>query len=81
MVWLFLIGALHYALLWSGDILMQLAIAGVIALRFVRLQQLPLLVWGIGLVLLQTAINLAHVLPPFWLRSGAAATNSFHSIV
>ena len=43
LVWLLVIGLAHYLLLWSGDILMLLALAGLITLRFVAGEPLDLM--------------------------------------
>lgn len=42
LLWLLPLGFAHYALLWSGDILMLLAVAGLITLRFVAGEPLDL---------------------------------------
>jgi len=78
MLWLLPIGLAHYLLLWSGDILVQLALCGLIATLFVRVETLGLIKLALGLLLLQWIINIATVVPGFWLRSasmepGAAA--------
>jgi uncharacterized protein len=71
MLWLLPIGLAHYVLLWSGDILVQLAIGGLIATLFVRLDTLNLIKLALALLLMQWLINLSVVLPGFWLRSAA----------
>lgn len=48
--WLFGFGALHYLLLWSGDILMLYALCGFIALFFVELRISTLLVIALALL-------------------------------
>ena len=67
------IGLAHYALLWSGDILLQLAICGLVATLFVRLDTLNLIKLALALLLMQWLINLSVALPGFWLRSAAQA--------
>lgn len=73
MLWLLPIGLAHYVLLWSGDILLLLALCGLIATRFVRLEALSLIKLALVLLLVQWLINLAVVLPPYWLRAAAQA--------
>jgi len=73
MLWLLPIGLAHYLLLWSGDILILLALCGLIATRFVRLEALSLIKLALVLLLVQWLINLAVVLPPYWLRAAAMA--------
>ncbi len=76
MVMLIPIGLAHYALLWDGDILVQLAIAGLIGTRLARLDQLALLKWGLGLIALQWVLAMVAVLPPYWLRAAADAAGA-----
>jgi len=76
MFWLLPIGIAHYVLLWSGDILVQLAVCGLVATLFVRLETLNLIKLALGLLLAQWVINLAAVLPGFWLRSTAQAADA-----
>lgn len=81
MLWLLVIGLGHGLLIWSGDILMPLAVAGLIATGFVRLETLSLIKWALALLALQWAIDLAAVLPPFWLRSAALAPGADPALV
>ncbi|MGB8643974.1 MAG: DUF418 domain-containing protein [Anaerolineae bacterium] len=46
---LLVIGALHYVLLWDGDILMEYAIAAFLLLPFARRKAQTALSWGVGL--------------------------------
>ena len=46
---LLLIGALHYILLWDGDILMEYALAAFLLLPFARRRSRTALAWGAGL--------------------------------
>lgn len=71
MLWLLPIGLAHYLLLWSGDILVQLAICGLIATYFVRFETLGLIKLALGLLLLQWVINLGTVIPSMWVRAAA----------
>ncbi len=73
MLWLGAFGLLHYTLLWSGDILLPLAVAGLIATALVRQDSLGLVKWALGLLALQWGIDLIAVLPPFALRGAALA--------
>lgn len=81
MAWLLPIGLAHYGLLWSGDILLLLAICGLIATRFVRLETLGLIKLALVLLLVQWLINLMVVLPPFWLRAAAEAPGAAASTI
>lgn len=73
MIWLLAIGLAHYLLLWSGDILVQLALCGLIATMFVRLETLNLIKLALALLGVQWLIDLSVVLPGFWLRAAAQA--------
>lgn len=73
MLWLLVIGLAHGLLIWSGDILLPLAVGGLLALGFVRMEPLSLIKWALALLALQWLIDLSAVLPPFWLRSAALA--------
>jgi uncharacterized protein len=71
MAWLLPIGLAHHVLLWSGDILVSLALAGLLATALVRLDILGLLKAALALLAVQWVIDLAVALPPFWLRDAA----------
>lgn len=71
MLWLIPIGLAHYLLLWSGDILLQLALCGLVATLFVRLETFSLIKLALALLGAQWLINLSATLPAFWLRSAA----------
>jgi len=73
MGWLAVFGVAHHVLIWSGDILFPLAVAGLIATALVRFDTLTLIKWALGLLALQWAIDLLAVLPSFSLRSAALA--------
>jgi uncharacterized protein len=73
MLWLLPIGLLHFTLIWSGDILVLLALCGLVATLFVRVETLGLIKLSLGLLLVQWLVNLWHVLPAFWLRDTAAS--------
>jgi uncharacterized protein len=53
MAWLFVFGALHYYLVWEGDILLQYALIGLIAYAYRHLAPSALLLWAAGLFLVQ----------------------------
>jgi uncharacterized protein len=76
MFWLLGIGLLHHVLVWPGDILLPLAVAGLIATLLAGLDALALIKWALGLLALQWAIDLASIAPIFWLRSGALAPDA-----
>lgn len=70
------IGIAHFVLLWSGDILVQLAIAGLVGTRLARMEQLSLLKWGLGLIALQWVMALGVALSPYWVRSAGLAAGA-----
>lgn len=73
MLWLLPIGVAHYLLLWSGDILIQLALCGLIATFFVRLETLGLIKVALAFLLIQWLLTLGATLPAYWLRADALA--------
>jgi uncharacterized protein len=81
MIWLAAFGLAHHLLLWSGDILLPLALAGLIAAALARYDTLGLIKWALGLLALQWAIDLIAVLPPFVLRSAAQAPGAAGELV
>ena len=54
--WLLLFGAIHFYLIWFGDILFAYALTGMVAFLFRNLPVRSLLVWGAILLVLQTLI-------------------------
>ncbi|HEU5481721.1 MAG TPA: DUF418 domain-containing protein [Sphingomicrobium sp.] len=56
LLWLLVFGAIHFYLIWFGDILMSYALAGMVAFLFRRLGVKALVRWGIALLLLQFVI-------------------------
>lgn len=55
-LWLLVFGAIHFYLIWFGDILFSYAIAGMVAFFFRRLGVRALVGWGIALVLIQLVV-------------------------
>ncbi|MBT2188389.1 DUF418 domain-containing protein [Sphingobium nicotianae] len=76
MLWLLPIGLAHYLLLWSGDILLLLALCGLVATLFVRFETLSLIKLALALILGQWLIDLSAVLPGFWLRAHAGSADA-----
>ncbi len=76
MITLLPIGLAHYVLLFHGDILMLLAIAGLMALPLANREPLALLKWAGGLLGLQMIFNLVAVTHPFMLRAGAGTDDA-----
>ena len=56
MIWLLVFGLLHFYFIWFGDILALYAQAGLLLYFFRNLSVRALVRWGVGLVLLQTAL-------------------------
>jgi uncharacterized protein len=56
MIWLLVLGAIHYYLIWFGDILTLYALVGMIAFFFRRVQARRLVLWGLGFLLLDLAL-------------------------
>jgi uncharacterized protein len=71
MVLLFPLGLAHYIVLFEGDILMLLAMAGLLAVPLMHRAPLDLLKWAGGLLGLQLLINSIVVTLPFFLRAQA----------
>jgi uncharacterized protein len=55
-LWLLVFGAIHFYLIWFGDILMGYALTGMVAFLFRNQGTRALLLWGAVLVLLQTLL-------------------------
>lgn len=71
--WLFLLGLVHYLLLWSGDILMIYALIGLAALPFMRREPLSLVKWAFLFFLLHFLICLAFIVSlNGWAHAAAA---------
>jgi uncharacterized protein len=56
MAWLLLFGLVHFAFIWSGDILSLYAPIGMLAWFFAHERTRTLLLWGVALVLAETFI-------------------------
>ncbi len=77
LLWLIPIGLAHYVLLWSGDILMLLAVAGLIALRFAGGEPLDLVKAALLFFATQLIIVLFFAVAAYW---GASPT-SYHALL
>ncbi|BAV66149.1 DUF418 domain-containing protein [Sphingobium cloacae] len=71
--WLFAFGLAHYLLLWWGDILMTYAIAGLVALGFVRREPLSLVKWAFLFFLLHFLLCAAFIISLYGWSHAAAA--------
>ena len=56
MLWLLVFGLIHFYFIWFGDILALYAQTGLILFFFRKLSVRALMRWGVGLVLVQTAL-------------------------
>ena len=70
--WLLVFGLLHYALLFSGDILFAYACGGLIALPFLRMDAQRALVLGLIWLVLAGAMQLLSYTTPMLVEAGAA---------
>jgi uncharacterized protein len=57
MFWLLALGALHYYLIWFGDILTLYALVGMIAFLFRKLSVRGLVGWGLGFVIFEIVFS------------------------
>jgi uncharacterized protein len=73
MLWLGVIGLVHYVLVWRGDILLEYAVAGAAAWFFHQLETDRLVRWGIGFLLLYVALQALSSAGHFVVASTAAA--------
>lgn len=81
MIWLLLFGLIHFYFIWFGDILAGYALTGMIAFFFRNLSPRALIVWGIGLVLLQLALFATFAAGAFYLEANAHAPGADPDIV
>lgn len=70
--WLLVFGLLHYALLFSGDILFTYACAGLIALPFLRMDAQRALVVGVIWLGVAGGMQLLSYVTPMLVEAGAA---------
>lgn len=77
LLWLLPIGLAHYILLWSGDILMLLAIGGLIALRFTGNEPLDLVKAAFLFFAAQLLIVIAFAAMAYWSTS----PDSYHALL
>lgn len=68
---LLVIGILHYVLIWSGDILMFLAVGGLVTLQLVAREPIELVKWAFGLFAIQLVLFAALTAEPFWSQTAA----------
>ena len=71
-LWLLLFGAIHFYLIWFGDILLSYALTGMVAYLFRNLPIRSLLVWGAILLVLQTLIMAGSAQQAYSLAQAAA---------
>lgn len=71
LLWLLPLGAVHYLLIWSGDALMLLALAGLILLRFAGREPLDLIKWALIFLALRLAVGAGQAALVFWTSSPA----------
>lgn len=69
---LLVIGVLHHVLVWSGDILVFLAVGGLITLRLVAREPIELVKWAFALFAIQLALFIALTGMAFWSHAPAA---------
>ena len=74
-LWLLLFGAVHFYLIWFGDILFAYALTGMVAFLFRNLPVRSLLVWGGILVVLQTLIMAGSAQQAHSLAQAVAGPN------
>ncbi len=59
--WLLIFGLVHHLFVWEGDILVQYAVVGAVALPFVAKPPRTLLRWAVGLLAASTLLHAATV--------------------
>ena len=79
-VWLFLFGLAHYLLLWAGDILMNYALIGLVAMMFIRNEPLSLVKWAFLFFLAHFLICTAFVVSIHGWADAAAAPDAAASV-
>lgn len=73
--WLLLFGAIHFYLIWFGDILFSYALTGMVAYLFRNLPIRSLLVWGFILLVLQTLIMAGSAQQAYSLADAVGGPN------
>lgn len=76
MGWLLLFGLMHYYLLWSGDILAQYAVIGMVAWFARQWRWRTLLIGAMALIAVQTAALSFHAALLFELREAAGTSGA-----
>lgn len=74
-LWLLLFGYLHFTLIWFGDILVGYALIGMLAWHFRNLPSRKLLVWGVGLLMVQFAAFFGMALHADSLQQAVSGPN------
>jgi len=72
MLWLLVFGLIHFYFIWFGDILALYAQTGLILFFFRKLSVRALVRWGVGLVLVQTALFAAAAAWAYYLSHAAS---------
>jgi uncharacterized protein len=72
MFWLLIFGLLHFYFIWFGDILSAYAMTGLLLFFFRNCRVRTLIVWGVVLILVQTALVGAGAARIMYLASAAA---------
>lgn len=75
-LWLLAFGAIHFYLIWFGDILMGYALTGMVAFFFRNLGVKALLLWGVAFVLLQFAFMGGSAMYAHSLAEAVAGPNA-----
>lgn len=78
--WLFIFGLAHYLLLWAGDILMNYALIGLVAMLFVRKEPLALIKWAFFFFLAHFLICALFIFSIHGWADAALAPNGTTSI-
>ena len=74
-LWLLLFGAIHFYLIWMGDILTTYALIGMVAFLFRRREARTLVRWGVALLFLQLLIMAASSAYGHSLAAAVAGPN------
>lgn len=81
MIWLLVFGLIHFYFIWFGDILALYAMVGLVLFFFRNLSVKALMRWGIGLVILQTALFAALTAGLAYLAQQASLPNADPELV